>query len=262
MSHLRIGWVQMDIVWEQPEANISRFHQLIEGQAADVWVLPEMWSTGFTMNVATAEKEWGPTWEAMRYQAAQLQALLMGSVQVRVDGTMRNRLYAIFPDGETMIYDKKHLFRMSGEHLSYLAGEKRLVVEWKGWRIAPLICYDLRFPVWSRRTPSYDYDLLIYVANWPQVRHSHWLALLPARAIENQAFVLGVNRIGQDGNGHTYAGGSQLIAPTGEVLLHSGIAEGCFVAEIDRIAMQTYRERFPAWQDADAFTLLPMTAWG
>lgn len=262
MSPLRIGWVQMDIVWESSEANIARLDRLLEGHTADVWVLPEMWSTGFTMNVKTAERDYGAAREAMHRHAARLQALLIGSVQVQVEHTMCNRLYAIFPDGETIVYDKRHLFRMAGEHLYYTAGEKQVVVEWKGWRIAPLICYDLRFPVWSRRTPAYDYDLLIYVANWPRVRHSHWLTLLPARAVENQAFVLGVNRIGEDGNGHAYAGGSQMISPTGEILLHSGSAEGAFVTEIDRAALQTYRERFPAWQDADAFMILPTTAWG
>ncbi len=262
MAALRVGWLQMDLAWESPATNIARVEALLGAHRADVWVLPEMWSTGFTMNTALAEGEAGPAYRAMQRWAAERQALLIGSLQVRIGDKARNRLYAVFPNGQVASYDKRHLFRMASEHAYYEAGTQRLLVEWQGWRIAPLICYDLRFPVWSRRTPEYDYDLLIYVANWPSARHAHWTALLPARAIENQAYTLGVNRIGTDGNRHTYAGGSVLLDPKGEVILHAGSAEGAFVATIDIEALRTYRERFPAWQDADKFEILPTTAWG
>lgn len=262
MDSLRVGWIQMDIQWEAPEENIWVVERLMGEGSADVWVLPEMWSTGFTMRVEAAEPPEGPAWQAMRRWAADLNALILGSVATRLGARGRNRLYAVFPDGQTLIYDKRHLFRMAGEHRVYEAGEDRLIVEWRGWRITPLICYDLRFPAWSRRTPAYDYDLMVYVANWPQRRHLHWEVLLRARAIENQAYILGVNRIGRDPNGHHYAGGSQLIDFRGEVLLHSGQAEGSWITEVSQSLLREYRESFPVWRDADAFELMRSMAWG
>lgn len=262
MQRLRVGWLQMDIIWESPQENIVQVEKLLSTGEADVWVLPEMWSTGFTMNVETAEPPEGTAWKAMKDWASRKNALFIGSVQTRIGIKARNRLYAVFPNGHTFIYDKRHLFRMAGENQFYEPGDKQLLVEWMGWRLAPLICYDLRFPVWSRRTPQYDYDMLIYVANWPELRHAHWAALLPARAIENQSYVLGVNRIGYDPNGHRYAGGSVLIDYKGEVLLHSGSAQGAFIAEIGLEALRTSRERFPAWRDADAFQFIPNSPWG
>ncbi|MEN3041542.1 MAG: amidohydrolase [Bacteroidia bacterium] len=262
MQQLRVGWVQMEIAWERPRDNIDRVERLITGHEADIWVLPEMWSTGFTMDTDKADRPQGTAWQAMKRWSEQTQALFIGSVQTRTGEKARNRLYAVFPDGRTLIYDKRHLFRMAGENHFYEPGENRLIVEWKGWRLAPLICYDLRFPVWSRRTPEYDYEMLIYVANWPAVRHTHWAALLPARAIENQSYTLGVNRIGQDGNGHSYVGGSVLIDYKGQALLHSGEVEGAFVAEVFLKPLQEYREKFPVWRDADAFQLIPKSLWG
>lgn len=262
MDTLRVGWVQMDIHWESPPDNIKRVEALLEGWQADVWVLPEMWSTGFTMTVEKAEPSEGPAWQAMRRWASEKNALFIGSVAVRIGNKARNRAYVVFPDGKSLFYDKRHLFRMANEHLYYEPGEAPLIVEWRGWRLAPLICYDLRFPVWSRRRPSYDYDLLIYVANWPYARHAHWTTLLMARAIENQAYTLGVNRIGRDGHGQPYGGGSMLLTPKGEPILHAGEAEGAFITSISWTELQTYREKFPAWQDADAFELLPRSSWG
>ncbi|MCX8112410.1 MAG: amidohydrolase [Bacteroidia bacterium] len=262
MDTLRIGWVQMDIAWEAPLSNITRVERLIQGKQADLWVLPEMWSTGFSMETDKAEPEGGVAYQAMREWAEKYQALLLGSLQVRIENRARNRAYAILPDGRTYFYDKRHLFRIAGESLHYEAGDRHLVVEWKGWHIAPLICYDLRFPVWSRRRPDYDYDLLVYIANWPESRHAHWSALLPARAIENQAYVLGVNRIGVDGNQHHYLGGSMLLDYKGEMLLHAGNTEGAFVAEIRKSPLVAYRERFPVWRDSDSFQFSPEPFWG
>ncbi|MCS7297067.1 MAG: amidohydrolase [Bacteroidia bacterium] len=260
MATLQVGWVQMDIQWEDAAANIERVERLLRGEAA-IWVLPEMWSSGFSMAGEKAETEEGLSLQALRRWAEQHQALFIGSLRIQAGGGLYNRAYVVFPDGRWMHYDKRHLFRMAGEERVYSAGRTRLVVEWKGWRIAPLICYDLRFPVWSRRTPTYDYDLLLYLANWPRVRHAHWEALLTARAIENQAYVLGVNRIGYDGNGHAYSGGSMLIDYQGRTILHSGETEGSFVQEISREALQAYRLSFPTWRDADAFELMPTPLW-
>ncbi|MCS6790407.1 MAG: amidohydrolase [Bacteroidia bacterium] len=261
MSSLRVGWIQPDTTWENPQANIEYIDRLLDQQATEVWVLPEMWSTGFSMEVERAEDEGGPSLQAMRRWAREQQALIIGSVKVRLPGEPqgRNRAYGVYPDGSYTYYDKRHLFRMAQEHLYYIPGTQQSVWIWKGWRIAVQVCYDLRFPVWARRSPTYDYELLIYVANWPAPRHEAWQKLLPARAIENQAYVLGVNRIGQDGKGHSYQGGSSLWSFKGEKLLHSGAAEGAFVAEIHQEALHAFRAQFPAHLDADFFTILPST---
>jgi len=214
-----------------------------------------MWSTGFSMSVDQAEPEGGPSFLAMQAWARHYGALVVGSLRVRTANDVRNRAYAVFPDGTAVFYDKRHLFRMAQEERYYAAGNRQVVFSWKGWNLAVQICYDLRFPVWSRRTAAYAYDVLIYVANWPAARHAHWRKLLPARAIENQSYVLGVNRLGRDGNGHLYAGGSALYDFRGEVLLNSGQAEGAFVQEILLTPLQAYRESFPAWKDADEFQL-------
>lgn len=256
-AQLKVGWLQVDLAWEDPHANIAALEKLLARSAkgVDVWVLPEMWSTGFSLSAEGAEPEPGPALSAMQRWAAAYDALFLGSVKVRGQDHLYNRAYAVYPEGKYLTYDKRHLFRFAGEDRLFTAGNARLEVEWRGWRIAPLICYDLRFPVWSRRSATYDYDLLIYVANWPAARHAHWAALLPARAIENQAYTLGVNRIGTDGQGHLYAGGSALYDPQGRLLLGSGSTAGSFHATLDKEALVTYRRHFPAGQDADAFTL-------
>lgn len=254
---LRVGWLQLNLAWQDPPTNIAEVQALLAKKPgeAEVWVLPEMWSTGFALTAEGAESEPGPALTAMQHWAAQHQALFIGSLKITHNGHLYNRAYVVQPDGTYFTYDKRHLFRMAGEERLFTAGRTRVVVEWKGWRLAPLICYDLRFPVWSRRSPTYDYDVLVYVANWPAARHAHWAALLPARAIENQAYVLGVNRLGIDGKGHLYAGGSTLYDPQGRLLLSSGEAAGAFTAALSYEALQHYRETFPAWQDADKFTL-------
>lgn len=254
---LRLGWLQWDLVWEAPQANRERVEALLaEAPPADIWVLPEMWSTGFSMAVDQAEPEEGPSLRAMQGWAQRYGAVFVGSLRVRTTRDVRNRAYAVFPDGTAAFYDKRHLFRMAQEDRYYRAGDRQVLFSWKGWKLAVQICYDLRFPVWSRRTEAYAYDILIYVANWPAARHPHWQKLLPARAIENQSYVLGVNRLGQDGNGHLYAGGSVLYDFRGEVLLGSGQAEGAFIRAIPFSPLWSYRESFPAWRDADGFELV------
>lgn len=245
----------MAIAWESPAANIERVWRFLEQAPSevDVWVLPEMWSTGFSMRTQVAEVEPGPALRAMQDWARAKQALLIGSVLVVQAGRYYNRAYVVWPDGSWQTYDKRHLFRMAGEDKVFVAGTDRLVVTHCGWHLALQVCYDLRFPVWSRRTPDYDYDVLIYVANWPVPRTAQWTRLLPARAIENQAYVLGVNRIGQDGEGRQYEGASALYDFLGEKLLGSGEAEGLMSASLSKAALEAWRARFPAWQDADKF---------
>ncbi len=259
-SELRLGWVQMDIAWEKPQANISFLEDLWKkvGQAAEVWVLSEMWATGFSVSAREAETEPGPALQAMQHWAARHQALFIGSLKVRdSEGRLYNRAYAVSPSGRWRAYDKRHLFRMAGEEKLFTAGRDRLLIIYKGWRIALQVCYDLRFPVWSRRTQNYDYDLLVYVANWPSVRAAHWQRLLPARAIENQAYVLGVNRVGADGTGKSYKGASGLYSPLGEGILLSGETQGAFWQTLSKASVQGYRMAFPAWQDADDFDFKP-----
>ncbi|WP_300657380.1 nitrilase-related carbon-nitrogen hydrolase, partial [Pseudomonas sp.] len=188
-------------------------------------------------------------------QAARLQAVICGSLIIQAaDGTYRNRLLWARPDGSLAHYDKRHLFRMAGEHKHYAAGEEQVLFELKGWQIRPLICYDLRFPVWSR--DPHTTDLLLYTANWPAARRQHWNRLLPARAIENLCYVAAVNRIGQDGKGHAYSGDSQVLDFQGETLLDAVDADGVFRLSLKAAELAAYRERFPAYRDADAFNLL------
>ncbi len=251
---LRLGWVQMNLHWEDPAANITHLERLWQkvGYQAEVWVLPEMWSTGFSVSDNAAETEPGLALYAMQTWAQTYNALFIGSVKVRTPtGSLHNRAYVVAPSGEWRYYDKRHLFRIAGEEKLFTAGMHKLVTFYKGWRISVLICYDLRFPVWSRRTEEFDYDLLVYVANWPAVRASHWEKLLPARAIENQAYGLGVNRVGTDGTGKAYSGGSVLYSPLGEVILQSGGSEGAFWASLSKESLEAYRRAFPVWMDRD-----------
>jgi len=253
---LRLALLQSELAWHDAAANRTHFERLLaEVGETDLVILPEMFTTGFSMDsAALAEPADGPTSIWMREQAQRSGAVVTGSLIVRdADGQHRNRLLWATPDGELLHYDKRHLFRMAGEHEHYAPGETRLLVQLKGWRIRPLVCYDLRFPVWSRAQD--DTDLLLYVANWPAPRRGHWNRLLPARAIENLCYVAAVNRIGSDGNGHPYAGDSQVLDFQGEPLVEAGAAAGIFQATLSASALAAYRERFPAQRDADAFSL-------
>ncbi|WP_447593468.1 amidohydrolase [Aquipseudomonas campi] len=253
---LELALIQTQLAWHDPTANRVHFTELLEqARGADLVVLPEMFSTGFSMQSAElAEPEDGPTTHWLREQAHRIGAVVTGSLIIQAtDGRYRNRLLWARPDGSLAHYDKRHLFRMAGEHKHYQAGEQQVVLELKGWQVRPLVCYDLRFPVWSRDPASTD--LLLYTANWPAARRHHWNRLLPARAIENLCYVAAVNRIGSDGNGHPYSGDSQVLDFQGESLLAPGEADGVFRITLDSAALRDYRERFPAYLDADDFQL-------
>lgn len=253
---LELALIQTSLVWHDPAANREHFQKLLEqARGADLVILPEMFSTGFSMeSAALAEPENGPTTLWLRKQAQRIDAVICGSLIIQAaDGSYRNRLLWARPDGSLAHYDKRHLFRMAGEHKHYSAGDQQVVLALKGWRVRPLICYDLRFPVWSRDAGGTD--LLLYTANWPGARRHHWNRLLPARAIENLCYVAAVNRVGEDGKGHGYTGDSQVLDFQGETLMAAGEGDGVFRARLSSEALAAYRERFPAHLDADAFTL-------
>lgn len=255
-SDLELALIQTTLVWHDPAANREHFQALLEqARGADLVILPEMFSTGFSMeSAALAESEDGPTSSWLREQAQRIDAVVCGSLIIQAaDGSYRNRLLWARPDGTLAHYDKRHLFRMAGEHKHYSAGDVQVVLELKGWRVRPLICYDLRFPVWSRDAGGTD--LLLYTANWPGARRLHWNRLLPARAIENLCYVAAVNRVGEDGKGHGYTGDSQVLDFQGEALLTAGDGDGVFRARLSSEALAAYRERFPAYLDADVFTM-------
>lgn len=258
MQNLRLALIQPDLAWQAAELNRERLQAWLTplAQQTDLVILPEMFTSAFAMGSgAIAEQHPGPTLAWMRQMARELDAAITGSVAVTEAGQRYNRLYFAKPDGSVQQYDKRHLFRMLDEHKRYGSGVQKLLVEWRGWRILPLICYDLRFPVWSRYTDAQPYDLLLYVANWPAARNHHWRALLQARAIENLAWVAGVNRIGRDGNNLDYVGHSVVVNPQGEEVLQAGETAGVHQCTVSFDELQQWRQRFPAWMDADAFSL-------
>ena len=260
MSQLRVSLVQQPLLWHDPEGNRARFGELLAplAGATDLVVLPETFTTGFSMEVEVlGEAAAGPTVDWLRAQAAALDAAVTGSVITRAGTRYYNRLLWAFPSGEVRHYDKRHLFRMGREHEHFTPGLAAWSVSWRGMRICPLVCYDLRFPVFSRRRPDLDYDLLIYVANWPSARVEAWQLLLRARAVENQAFVVGVNRSGPDGKGVAYPGASATIDYLGRTLVALGDAAGVTTVALDAGALANFREKFPAHLDADRFTLEP-----
>ncbi len=259
MPHLKIALVQTELAWEDPAANRIRFdeHLAALDGAPDLVVLPEMFTTGFSMGgPRLAETMDGPSVEWLRNQAVQMKVHLTGSLIIGEAGAVYNRLLWATPDGTLDYYDKRHLFRMSGEHHVYGAGRRHLTVTIGPWRVRPFICYDLRFPVWTRNVGP-AYDVALFVANWPAARAVHWMALLKARAIENQAYVIGVNRVGRDGKGHAYAGDSMVLDPLGEVMYHAANREVVHTIELDLALLEDYRRQFPAWRDADPWTLQP-----
>jgi predicted amidohydrolase len=264
MTPLHITAVQLNLVWQDPAANRQRIERLLKGKraATDLILLPEMFTTGFTME---ADRHWeemeGTTQTWMQQLAKQHKALVGGSLIIREGDDYFNRFLMVGPDGVLAEYDKRHLFRMADEHDYFEAGEEWVWFTYKGWNIVPLICYDLRFPVWSRNRPLGDrstaYDLLLYVANWPQKRAYHWDTLLRARAIENQSYVVGVNRVGKDGNGIDYEGGSVILDPMGQELALNRGDDILLEHTLDPQLLLEYRKKFPAWQDADVFEVYP-----
>lgn len=251
---MKIALIQTSLVWENPKANRENFTKLINGteETIDIIVLPEMFATGFTMQPAhVAETMDGDTVQWMKDMAKIKNCAITGSLAIEVNGTYYNRLFFIEPNGELHFYDKRHLFSLAGEDKQYSPGANRLIVSYRGWRICPLVCYDLRFPVFSRNTQ--EFDLLLYVANWPTVRVVAWNALLKARAIENMCYVAGVNRIGQDYNGHDYPGQSQVIDCLGAYAEPPLPNEGVFVVELDKENMLATRKKLGFLNDRDSF---------
>lgn len=256
MEKLRVKLIQSRVHWHDPADNRAMFQQWIESieGPTDLIVLPETFASGFTQSPEKCSESMdGASVSWMRDMAQRTGAVITGSLAIAEGDSYRNRLVWMPPDGQVSWYDKRHLFTLAGEHHRYQAGNERLVVEYKGWRICPQICYDLRFPVWTRNRN--DYDLLLFVANWPKPRALAWHHLLRARAIENQCFVLGVNRVGEDGNGWHYQGDSAGIDFLGQTLAELGNEEGIISCELDPEARGRFLQDFPFHTDADDFSL-------
>lgn len=257
LQDLNVTLVQTNLYWEDATANRAMLEEKIFSisDPTDLIILPEMFTTGFSMNPAKVAEHMNlHTTRWMQQMAAQTGAVITGSAVIKDQNNYYNRLLWVSPDGQVDTYDKRHLFRMGNEHEVYAGGTQRLIKKLKGWKICPLICYDLRFPVWSRNT-ILAYDLLIYVANWPQVRMYPWDSLLVARAIENQSYVVGVNRVGLDGNNVPHAGHSTVIDFTGKVLFREIDHEVVHQHTLNKGTLDAFRRNFPAYLDADSFTI-------
>jgi omega-amidase len=279
---LKITTLQLDLVWENKAQNIENIQKILRGlPQTDVIVLPEMFTTGFSMTPEKwAEPMFGDTFDWLKTKALQCNAAITGSFICEEEGQYYNRLIWMQPDGNFFKYDKRHLFSLAGEQHHYKAGTERITIEWRGWRICPLICYDLRFPVWSRNapnvetdpflspntpffsqntegvqnTPSY-YDVLIYVANWPAIRANAWKSLLVARAIENQAYVVGVNRVGFDGNNKAHSGDSAVIDYQGGIVFETSEIENISTTILNRGDLLKFRNKFGFLNDQDSFKI-------
>jgi predicted amidohydrolase len=258
LSTLKLTLIQPHLYWEDKGANLTLLEQKIVGLEAptEVVILPEMFNTGFSMQPELhAETMDGSTVEWMRRIAMTQKIILTGSLMIQEKGQYFNRLIWMLPNGTFGHYDKRHLFAFAGEDQHYTPGNKRLIASVKGWKINLQICYDLRFPVWARQSSPNEYDLLVYVANWPAKRSAAWKTLLVARAIENQAFVVGVNRVGLDGHQIAHSGNSMVVSPLGEVLYHNADEEVVFQITLEKKELEQTREQFPFWKDADFFTI-------
>ena len=263
MQNLNISLIQLDTAWHKPDENLATLTQIINRleMPSDIIILPEMFSTGFTMDSHKVfEVMDGTVHNWLIAQAADHNSAICGSVIIKEEENYYNRFLWVNPNGETKFYNKRHLFRMADEHYHYTQGEENIIIEYKGWRIRPQICYDLRFPVWSRNHLSkdlYNYDLILYVANWPQPRINAWSALLKARAIENHAYCVGVNRIGIDENDISYNGQSAVYNFKGEESIR--MTENLYLAQttLRKDHLIEYRKQFPAQLDADEFVLKP-----
>ncbi len=257
-SDLTLSLIQADLFWEDPKANRQQFETVITElqESADVIILPEMFATGFSMQPQKlAESMQGETVQWMAQMAGQARAVVVGSVIIHEKDAYFNRLIWMRPNGSFEYYDKRHLFRMAGEHEVYAAGNQRQIVEIKGWKVLPLICYDLRFPVWARNRNK-EYDLLLYIANWPERRIAQWDILLKARAVENQSYVAAVNRVGNDGKDIRHPGHSSVIDFLGHTVCDLGEAVQTQTVTLHKAEQDDFRQNFPVWKDADAFTVL------
>ncbi len=269
MSDFKITIIQSNLFWEDIDKNLELFSKKISSikETTDLIILPEMFSTGFTMNAKTCSEEMnGKTIGWLRSKAKEKNCVITGSIIIRSESpspsergwgeAFHNRLIWMRPDGTFNMYDKRHLFSLADEQKTYTAGNKKIIPEINGWKICPLICFDLRFPVWSRRTKKEDYDLLIYVANWPDKRIHAWRQLLVARAIENQCYVAGVNRIGDDGNAMHHSGYSAVTDFKGEQLSQTKPdEESVETISLDKKSLLDFRKHFPFADDADNFEL-------
>ena len=253
---MKIALIQSSLVWENPKLNRNHFEEKINAisENVDLIVLPEMFSTGFTMSPnLVAETKQGETVLWLQSLAKAKNCAITGSLIITENSNFYNRLVFVFPSGELLFYDKKHLFTLAGEDKIYTSGKQKLIVEYKGFKICPLICYDLRFPVFSRNTE--DYDVLIYVANWPKPRINAWDSLLKARAIENMCYTIGVNRIGEDNNKHQYSGHSQVTDFLGNYLIEPQENEGVYITTLNKNILLETRQKFGFLNDRDTFTV-------
>ncbi len=258
-EQLNIQLIQTYLHWENIDLNLNHLEVKINSiqTESDIIVLPEMFSTGFTMTPEKlAEENGGKALRWMQKMALEKKCAIVGSLPVKEDNNYFNRLYWVMPDTSYSYYNKRHLFRMGNEHEHYSIGQDKLIINFKDWKICPLVCYDLRFPVWSRNIKNNPYDLLIYVANWPTIRSYPWKQLLIARAIENQSYVIGVNRIGEDGNNIPHSGNSMVIDPKGEILTADYANQDTIInAKISLNPLIEFRRQFPAILDADDFSI-------
>ena len=267
MSTLSITIIQTNLHWEDKAGNLKTLEEKINSikEKTEIVVLPEMFTTGFSMKPKLlAETMEGETVQWMKRVAVEKKIILTGSVIIEEGGNYFNRLIWMLPNGQYGVYDKRHLFAYAGEDDHYTAGTKRLIASVKGWKINLLVCYDLRFPVWARQSPlsssgesrgEAEYDVLIYAANWPEKRIHAWKTLLQARAIENQCYVIGVNRVGNDGNNIHYSGESMIVDPMGEVLYTKKDEEDIFTIALDKTHLLSIREKLPFLKDADRFQI-------
>jgi len=259
MSTLKITTFQAYLFWENIEKNLQNLGLRLSSirEKTDLIVLPEMFNTGFSMNAdKLAEEMGGRTMQWMNEQARKFDSVVTGTLIIREDGKFYNRLIWMRPDGTYECYDKRHLFSMAKEEQTFTAGSQKLFVELNGFKICPIICYDLRFPVWLRNTKEADYDMLLLVASWPERRSLHWRTLIPARAVENQAYVVAVNRVGHDGNEIYHSGDSMCIDPNGKVVYYKPNDEDLYTFSINKEEVTRARQDFPFLKDADDFKLL------
>lgn len=253
---MKLALIQSSLVWENPTDNRNYFEQKIDAisEKVDLIVLPEMFNTGFTMNpITVAETMQGETIQWLQSLAKAKNSAITGSLVIKEKGNFYNRLVFVFPSGEIQFYDKRHLFTLAGEDKVYTSGKEKLIVAYQGWKICPLICYDLRFPVFSRNTE--DYDLLIYVANWPKPRINAWDILLKARSVENMCYTIGVNRTGFDDNNFEYNGHSQAVDFLGDYVLEPQETEGVFVIELNKEKLVETKSKLGFLNDSDTFEL-------
>ena len=271
-SDLTVSLLQVNLHWEDPQANLNMLDEKIDAirEQTELIVLPEMFTTGFSMeSEKLAQTMEGPAVNWMKIKAAQKKAVVTGSLIIKEQGLYYNRLIWMLPNGQSGIYDKRHLFAYGEENLHYTRGDRRLIASLKGWKICLNVCYDLRFPEWTRQMRRVnpegqeaapggeaEYDALVFVANWPQRRIQAWQTLLQARAIENQCYVIGVNRVGRDGHGEDHLGGSSLVDPLGEILYCKTLEEDTFTYRLSPSRLMEVRTRYPFLQDRDTFLLL------